>query len=47
MIQHFWEDVEKARKGEFQYPESKRAKKQKVEVCQIQITRLDENGNPC
>lgn len=42
----FWEDVEKAKRGEFVAPESTRPKKKaKVEQCQIIFTKLDENGN--
>jgi putative phage-type endonuclease len=45
MIDLFWEDVEKARRGEFIVPESTRpAKKQKVEQCMIVFNKLDENG---
>ena len=45
MIDVFWEDVEKARRGEFVVPESTRpAKKQKVEQCMIVFNKLDENG---
>jgi len=45
MIDLFWEDVEKARRGEFVVPESTRpAKKQKVEQCMIVFNKLDENG---
>ncbi len=46
IINTFWEDVEKAKKGEFTIPESTRApKKPKVEKCLIQFNKLDENGN--
>jgi len=46
MIELFWEDVEKAKRGEFTVPESTRApKKQKIEQCLIQFHKLDENGN--
>jgi putative phage-type endonuclease len=46
MIDLFWEDVEKARRGEFVVPESTRpAKKQKVEECMIVFNKLDENGH--
>jgi putative phage-type endonuclease len=45
-INNFWEDVEKAKRGEFQIPESTRQKKQKGEdKCAIVFNRLDENGN--
>jgi hypothetical protein len=45
MIDLFWEDVEKARRGEFVVPESTRpSKKQKVEECKIVFNKLDENG---
>ena len=45
MIDLFWEDVEKARRGEFVVPESTRpAKKQKLEQCMIVFNKLDENG---
>lgn len=48
MIDLFWEDVEKARRGEFVVPESTRpAKKQKVEECMIVFNKLDENGQSC
>ena len=44
MIDLFWEDVEKTRRGEFVVPESTRPpKKQKVEQCMI-VFKLDENG---
>ena len=46
MIDLFWEDVEKARRGEFVVPESTRpAKKQKVDQCMIVFNKLDENGD--
>jgi len=45
-IHNFWDDVEKAKRGEFQIPESTRVKKQKEEKCAIIFKRLDENGNP-
>ena len=42
----FWEDVAKAKQGEFTVPESTRAtKKQKIEKCLIQFHKVDENGN--
>jgi hypothetical protein len=42
----FWEDVGKAKKGEFTVPESTRApKKPKEEKCIIHFHRVDENGN--
>jgi len=45
MIDLFWEDVEKARRGEFVVPESSRpSKKQKVDQCMIVFNKLDENG---
>jgi hypothetical protein len=45
MIDLFWEDVEKARRGEFVVPESSRpSKKQKVDQCMIIFNKLDENG---
>lgn len=34
-IQNFWDDVEKAKRGEFTVPESSRIKKQKEEKCVI------------
>ena len=40
----FWEDVEKAKRGEFTVPDSTRAPK--VESCLIQFHKLDEWGNP-
>lgn len=44
----FWEDVEKAKKGEFVVPESTRAaKKPKEEKCIIHFHKVDENGNEC
>jgi hypothetical protein len=46
IMDSFWEDVEKAKRGEFTIPESKRApKKQKIEKCLIQFHKLDEDGN--
>jgi hypothetical protein len=45
MIDAFWEDVEKARRGEFVVPESSRPpKKPKDEKCIIVFTKLDENN---
>lgn len=45
MIDLFWEDVEKAKRGEFVVPESTRAtKKSKEEKCMIVFNKLDENG---
>jgi YqaJ-like viral recombinase domain len=45
-IERFWEDVEKAKKGDFTVPESTRAsKKPKIEKCLIQFNKVDENGN--
>lgn len=45
IIDVFWEDVEKAKRGEFVVPESSRPpKKQKVEQCMILFNKLDENG---
>jgi hypothetical protein len=42
----FWEDVEKAKQGQFTVPESTRAsKKTKIEKCLIQFHKVDENGN--
>jgi hypothetical protein len=46
MMDVFWEDVAKAKEGEFQIPESTRpAKKPKVEKCMVVFRKLDENGN--
>jgi hypothetical protein len=45
IIDTFWEDVEKAKRGEFVVPESTRAPKAK-DTCRIQFHRLDENGEP-
>lgn len=46
LMDTFWEDVEKARKGEFHVPESTRAaKKPKEEKCLIHFHKVDENGN--
>lgn len=45
IIQTFWEDVEKAKRGEFTVPESSRpVKKPKVEECMIKFHKLDEEG---
>lgn len=45
VIDTFWEDVEKAKRGEFVVPESTRAaKKPKEEKCMIMFKKLDENG---
>jgi len=45
-INAFWEDVEKAKRGEFTIPESTRpSKKPKIEQCMIQFHKVDENGN--
>lgn len=40
IIDTFWEDVEKAKRGEFVVPESTRKRKD----CQIVFNKLDENG---
>lgn len=46
IIDQFWEDVEKAKRGEFVIPESTRpAKKPKEEKCMIIFNKLDENGD--
>jgi hypothetical protein len=46
IIHNFWEDVEKAKRGEFIIPESTRIhKKLKEDKCLIQFNKLDENGN--
>lgn len=43
----FWEDVEKAKRGEFMIPESSRApKNHKTESCMIQFRKMDECGQP-
>jgi hypothetical protein len=43
-IDAFWEDVEKARRGEFNIPESTRpSKKPKIEKCMIQFHKMEEN----
>jgi hypothetical protein len=45
IIDQFWEDVEKAKRGEFVVPESSRnVKKPKEEKCMIIFNKLDENG---
>jgi len=45
MIDIFWEDVEKAKRGEFVVPESTRpAKRPREEKCIIVFKKLDENG---
>jgi hypothetical protein len=45
IIHKFWEDVELAKQGSFVIPDSTRAnKKQKIEKCVIQFTKVDENG---
>jgi putative phage-type endonuclease len=46
IIDTFWEDVEKAKRGEFVIPESTRAPKASKDTCRIQFHRLDENGEP-
>ena len=46
IIDEFWIDVERAKRGEFIAPESSRpTKKRKADKCDIIITKLDENGN--
>lgn len=45
IIQTFWEDVEKAKRGEFTVPESSRPlKKAKTEQCMIVFKKCDEDG---
>jgi putative phage-type endonuclease len=45
IIDNFWNDVEKAKRGDFVVPESTRAaKKPKEEKCMILFKKLDENG---
>jgi len=45
MMETFWEDVEKAKRGEFTVPESTRApKRKKEEPCRIVFHKLEENG---
>ena len=47
MMEAFWADVEKAKRGEFEVPDSTRpAKKAKTEKCMIQFHKLDEDGQP-
>ena len=44
-LNSFWEDVEKAKRGEFKVPESSRAPiKPKTEPCRIQFHKMDECG---
>jgi len=49
-MEAFWEDVEKAKCGNFIVPESKRATnkspKKKEQACLIQFHKMDENGAP-
>lgn len=46
IIDEFWEDVEKAKRGEFVVPESTRpTKKTKEDKCMIILNKLDENGD--
>lgn len=48
MMDAFWNDVEKAKRGEFTVPESSRPpKKPKEEKCIIHFHKVDENGNEC
>ena len=48
VMDSFWDDVQKARKGEFVIPESTRvAKRPKEEKCLIHFHKVDENGNEC
>lgn len=45
VLNTFWEDVEKAKRGEFMIPESSRAPlKPKTEPCRIQFRKMDECG---
>jgi hypothetical protein len=45
VLNTFWEDVEKAKRGEFMIPESSRAPiKPKMEPCVIQFHKMDECG---
>lgn len=45
VLNSFWEDVEKAKRGEFMIPESSRAPvKSKMEPCRIQFHKMDECG---
>ncbi len=53
MLRAFWEDVERAKRGEFVVPESTRPSKRAKTTaasdtapCLIQFQRLDENGQP-
>lgn len=47
MLRMFWEDVDKAKRGEFLLPESSRApKRKKEEACQIIFHKRDEHGMP-
>ena len=47
VLNTFWEDVEKAKRGEFTIPESSRpSKKPKTEICMIQFHKMDECGYP-
>ena len=41
-LNSFWEDVEKAKRGEFTIPESSRVSK--MEPCRIQFHKMDECG---
>jgi putative phage-type endonuclease len=46
LIDRFWDDVEKAKRGEFVVPESTRQpKRSREEKCLIMFNKLDENGN--
>ena len=45
IIDKFWEDVEKAKRGDFVVPESTRpAKRPREEKCMIMFKKVDENG---
>jgi putative phage-type endonuclease len=45
VIQQFWDDVEKAKRGEFTVPDSTRpARASKKDSCMIQFHKLDESG---
>lgn len=47
LMEAFWQDVEKAKRGEFTIPESTRPpKRKKEETCQIIFQKLDEHGQP-
>lgn len=50
ILRTFWEDVEKAKRGEFTLPDStrpsKKAKTIEPPTCLIQFQRLDEQGQP-